>query len=108
MNAGDSIPAQRPSGNKNIPKIEEAGWCPIESFCMVVGVLLHGGDHDRASSYFERGVQASPEDCHVHAAYASFLWETEDGDDVDGDVPTKDFDAKPPHFLEGAVAFARG
>ena len=45
---------------------------------------------------------------HVHAAYASFLWETEDGVDVDGDVPPKDFDAKPPHFLEGAVAFARG
>ncbi|KAJ6339064.1 hypothetical protein OIU76_008514 [Salix suchowensis] len=65
-------------------------------------------DHDRASSYFERGVQASPEDCHVHAAYASFLWETEGGDGVDGDVPPKDFDAKPPHFLEGAVAFARG
>lgn len=66
-------------------------------------------DQDRASSYFERGVQASPEDCHVHAAYASFLWETEDADDdVECKVPPKDFDAKPPHFHEGAVAFARG
>ncbi|XP_011024484.1 PREDICTED: uncharacterized protein LOC105125639 [Populus euphratica] len=68
-------------------------------------------DQDRASSYFERGVQASPEDCHVHAAYASFLWETEhdDGDDdVECKVPPKDFDAKPPHFHEGEVAFARG
>jgi hypothetical protein len=46
---------------------------------------------------------------HVHAAYASFLWETEDDDDdVDCKVPPKDFDAKPPHFHEGAVAFARG
>lgn len=66
-------------------------------------------DQDRASSYFERGVQASPEDCHVHAAYASFLWETEDDDDdVECKVPPKDFDAKPPHSHEGAVAFARG
>lgn len=48
---------------------------------------------------------------HVHAAYASFLWETEDDDDdddVECKVPPKDFDAKPPHFHEGAVAFARG
>ncbi|KAK8621643.1 hypothetical protein V6N13_081076 [Hibiscus sabdariffa] len=35
-------------------------------------------DEERASSYIERTVQASPQDSHVHAANACVLWETED------------------------------
>ncbi|XP_010522449.1 PREDICTED: uncharacterized protein LOC104801064 [Tarenaya hassleriana] len=41
-------------------------------------------DKAKASNYFERAVRASPEDSNVLAAYASFLWETNDdsgGDD---------------------------
>ncbi|XP_056841972.1 uncharacterized protein LOC108857388 isoform X2 [Raphanus sativus] len=44
-------------------------------------------DEVKASSYFERAVQASPDDSNVLAAYASFLWaiDAEDDDDEDGD-----------------------
>ncbi|KAF8111616.1 hypothetical protein N665_0074s0140 [Sinapis alba] len=43
-------------------------------------------DEAKASSYFERAVQASPNDSNVLAAYASFLWEIQaEDDDEDGD-----------------------
>ncbi|WZZ20028.1 hypothetical protein YC2023_121415 [Brassica napus] len=45
-------------------------------------------DEAKALSYFERAVQASPEDSNVLGAYASFLWEIndEDDDEVDDDA----------------------
>ncbi|CAE5956527.1 unnamed protein product [Arabidopsis arenosa] len=43
-------------------------------------------DEAKAMSYFERAVQASPEDSNVLGAYASFLWEINvDDDDEDDD-----------------------
>ncbi|KAL0865579.1 hypothetical protein Bca101_044697 [Brassica carinata] len=42
-------------------------------------------DEAKASSYFERAVQASPEDSNVLGAYASFLWEVNDEDDDEDD-----------------------
>ncbi|KAJ4874023.1 Tetratricopeptide repeat (TPR)-like superfamily protein [Raphanus sativus] len=45
---------------------------------------LHG-DEAKALSYFERAVQASPEDSNVLGAYASFLWEINDEDDDEVD-----------------------
>ena len=39
---------------------------------------------------------------HVHAAYASFLWETEEDED-ECDVP-RDFDVMPPQFQQGVMA----
>ncbi|XP_057484639.1 uncharacterized protein LOC130771017 [Actinidia eriantha] len=50
----------------------------LSQYANVVWEIHH--DQDRASSYFERAVHAAPADSHVHAAYASFLWETEEGD----------------------------
>ncbi|XP_010475113.1 PREDICTED: uncharacterized protein LOC104754590 [Camelina sativa] len=44
-------------------------------------------DEAKAMSYFERAVQASPEDSNVLGAYASFLWEIND-DDEDEDSLT--------------------
>ncbi|KAJ4913707.1 Tetratricopeptide repeat (TPR)-like superfamily protein [Raphanus sativus] len=36
------------------------------------------GDGVRAQSYFDQAVQSSPDDCHVLASYARFLWDTEE------------------------------
>ncbi|KAF8110918.1 hypothetical protein N665_0078s0105 [Sinapis alba] len=36
------------------------------------------GDGARAQSYFDQAVQSSPDDCHVLASYARFLWDTEE------------------------------
>ena len=41
---------------------------------------------------------------HVHAAYASFLWETEE--DADDCAATSDIDSMPPQFHEGTLANA--
>ncbi|KAG8480995.1 hypothetical protein CXB51_025636 [Gossypium anomalum] len=38
-------------------------------------------DHDKASHYFELAVEANPENSNILAAYASFLWETEEDED---------------------------
>ncbi|KAL8530180.1 hypothetical protein ACS0TY_007299 [Phlomoides rotata] len=35
-------------------------------------------DKERAGDYFQRAVEASSDNSHIHAAYASFLWDTED------------------------------
>ncbi|XP_010457502.1 PREDICTED: uncharacterized protein LOC104738974 isoform X2 [Camelina sativa] len=40
-------------------------------------------DEAKAMSYFERAVQASPEDSNVLGAYASFLWEINDDEEED-------------------------
>lgn len=40
-------------------------------------------DKDRASDYFERAVHAAPENSHVIAAYASFLWDICDDESED-------------------------
>ncbi|XP_010483912.1 PREDICTED: uncharacterized protein LOC104762333 isoform X2 [Camelina sativa] len=40
-------------------------------------------DEAKAMTYFERAVQASPEDSNVLGAYASFLWEINDDEDED-------------------------
>ncbi|KAK7268698.1 hypothetical protein RIF29_21404 [Crotalaria pallida] len=37
-------------------------------------------DEKLSLDYFERAVQAAPQDSHVLAAYTSFLWETEDNE----------------------------
>ncbi|CAH8309375.1 unnamed protein product [Eruca vesicaria subsp. sativa] len=42
-------------------------------------------DEAKALSYFERAVQASPEDSNVLGAYASFLWEINDEQDDEDD-----------------------
>ncbi|KAK6940614.1 hypothetical protein RJ641_030145 [Dillenia turbinata] len=44
----------------------------LSQYARLVWELHH--DHDRASSYIERAVQAVSDDSHVHAAYANFLW----------------------------------
>ncbi|XP_019088870.1 PREDICTED: probable monogalactosyldiacylglycerol synthase 1, chloroplastic isoform X2 [Camelina sativa] len=36
------------------------------------------GDGVRAHSYFDQAVQSSPDDCHVLASYARFLWDAEE------------------------------
>ncbi|EFH43506.1 hypothetical protein ARALYDRAFT_491493 [Arabidopsis lyrata subsp. lyrata] len=36
------------------------------------------GDGVRAHSYFDQAVQFSPDDCHVLASYARFLWDAEE------------------------------
>ncbi|XWS36494.1 hypothetical protein CRYUN_Cryun20dG0089700 [Craigia yunnanensis] len=40
---------------------------------------------------------------HVHAAYASFLWETEDADEC---AAPSDIDSMPPQFHERTLASA--
>jgi Tfp pilus assembly protein PilF len=42
-------------------------------------------DEERASSYFERAAKASPQNSHVLAAHAAFLWDTDD-EESGGDV----------------------
>ncbi|KAE8701410.1 Tetratricopeptide repeat-like superfamily protein, putative isoform 2 [Hibiscus syriacus] len=42
----------------------------LSQYAKLVWELHH--NEERASNYFERAVQASPQDCHVQAAYASF------------------------------------
>lgn len=47
-------------------------------------------DKAKASTYFERSTRAAPEDSDVLAAYASFLWETDENDEDDDeeeDIP---------------------
>ncbi|EOA17353.1 hypothetical protein CARUB_v10005636mg [Capsella rubella] len=39
------------------------------------------GDGVRAHSYFDQAVQSSPNDCHVLASYARFLWDAEEEDE---------------------------
>ncbi|XP_050216887.1 uncharacterized protein LOC126667839 [Mercurialis annua] len=36
---------------------------------------------DRAQTYFDQAVRSSPDDCHVMASYAKFLWEVPDEED---------------------------
>lgn len=57
-------------------------------------------DHEKALCYFEQSIQATPADSYVLAAYASFLWETEEN----VDDSTSQF--QMPNHNEGAVADA--
>ncbi|KAG9133457.1 hypothetical protein Leryth_013263 [Lithospermum erythrorhizon] len=40
-------------------------------------------DTDRAKYYFNRAVEAAPDDCYVHASYARFLWDAEEEENDD-------------------------
>nr|GLL43546.1 uncharacterized protein LOC109175685 isoform X1 [Ipomoea trifida] len=51
----------------------------ISEYANFIWQLHH--DKDKASSYFKRALQASPEDSNVLAAYASFLWQIEEDDE---------------------------
>ncbi|CAH9084181.1 unnamed protein product [Cuscuta epithymum] len=48
------------------------------SILSMYGDLMWGlhKDADQAISYYDRAVQASPDDCHVLASYARFLWDS--------------------------------
>ncbi|KAG7545375.1 Tetratricopeptide-like helical domain superfamily [Arabidopsis suecica] len=41
-------------------------------------IWTNHGDGVRAHSYFDQAVQSSPDDCHVLASYARFLWDAEE------------------------------
>nr|GMD77246.1 putative acetyltransferase A, auxiliary subunit [Ipomoea batatas] len=51
----------------------------ISEYANFIWQLHH--DKDKASSYFKRALQASPEDSNALAAYASFLWQIEEDDE---------------------------
>ena len=40
-------------------------------------------DEERAKSYFDQAVSASPDDCMVLGSFASFMWEAEEDEDED-------------------------
>ncbi|KAL0884455.1 hypothetical protein Bca101_008436 [Brassica carinata] len=63
--------------------VEPSDGVALTSYGRLV-MQLHQ-DEAKASNYFERAVQASPEDSNVLGAYASFLWEIDAEDDDDGD-----------------------
>ncbi|CAA6669650.1 unnamed protein product [Spirodela intermedia] len=44
------------------------------------------GDETRAESYFERAVEASPDDCYVMGSYAHFLWDADEAGEEEEDV----------------------
>ncbi|XP_044485322.1 uncharacterized protein LOC123210893 isoform X3 [Mangifera indica] len=55
----------------------------LSQYAKLVWDLHH--DHDKALGYYEQAVEATPADCffvfsNVLAAYASFLWQTEEND----------------------------
>ncbi|KAL0872767.1 hypothetical protein Bca101_022472 [Brassica carinata] len=47
------------------------------------------GDGVRAQSYFDQAVQSSPDDCHVLASYARFLWDTEEEEEEEEEEEIK-------------------
>nr|XP_009804997.1 PREDICTED: uncharacterized protein LOC104250133 [Nicotiana sylvestris] len=53
----------------------------ISQYAKLIWKLHH--DQDKAYSYFKRAVEVSPGNSDVRAAYARFLWETEDDEDED-------------------------
>ncbi|KAF8111667.1 hypothetical protein N665_0073s0026 [Sinapis alba] len=63
--------------------VEPSDGVALANYARLV-MKLHQ-DEAKASSYFERAVQASPQDSDVLAAYASFLWEINDDDDDEDD-----------------------
>ncbi|KAL6564514.1 hypothetical protein OROMI_015964 [Orobanche minor] len=66
-------------------------------------------DKERAGIYFERAVQASsssPDDSHIHAAYASFLWDREDDNDDDEENAEDKFPAGRQFFRHESMASA--
>ncbi|XP_010556925.1 PREDICTED: uncharacterized protein LOC104826095 isoform X2 [Tarenaya hassleriana] len=59
-------------------------------------------DKAKASNYFERAVRASPADSNVLAAYASFLWETNDDSDEDEEEDEENRQGREQFELTGA------
>ncbi|KAI8566558.1 hypothetical protein RHMOL_Rhmol02G0050100 [Rhododendron molle] len=54
---------------------------------------------NKAESYFERAVQATPQDSHVLAAYAKYLWETQGYEEDEHHSPGQNH-IQTPVFLE--------
>ncbi|KAE8718896.1 hypothetical protein F3Y22_tig00109987pilonHSYRG00174 [Hibiscus syriacus] len=44
-------------------------------------IWVNHGDEALAQTYFDRAVKASPNNCHVLASYARYLWTAEKDDD---------------------------
>ncbi|CAN4120632.1 unnamed protein product [Withania somnifera] len=59
-------------------------------------------DKDRASDYFERAVRDAPENSHILAAYASFLWDIND-DDSDDEMSMQSDKTKVSSFLSALL-----